>query len=131
LLDATQGPARCDDEQRLTADTAHAEERQSFLQQLAASADAGDVVGNCDHANQRRPLSAIVGQSLANRTRAHAYGFTDGLWRLPILYLPHNPLSTAVLLLTGHSYERPFDPSESLKLQQLQLPRSGSNETTY
>jgi hypothetical protein len=39
-------------------------------------------------------LSAIAGQPLANRARADAYGFTDGLRRLPALRLPHNPLST-------------------------------------
>jgi len=40
-------------------------------------------------------FTAVSINPLANRARADACGFGDGLRRLPALYLPYNPLSTA------------------------------------
>ena len=66
---------------------------------------------------QSSPITA------ANRPRADACGFGDGLRRLPALDLPYNPLSTARRQPGIFMHVHPVLPRNP-KLRQPQLPRS-------
>ena len=68
-------------------------------------------------------LAAISGNPFANGPRADAYGFADGLRRLPALNLPYNSLSTVWRQTGILVHVHPVLPW-NLKSQQPQLPRS-------
>jgi hypothetical protein len=75
----------------------------------------------------RQSFPTISINPLANRPRADACGFGDGLRRLPVLNLPYNPLSTARRQPGILMYVHPV-LHWNLKLQQPQLPRSEPDE---
>ena len=72
-------------------------------------------------------LAPVALHPLANRLRADACGFADGLRRLPAQRLPHDPLSTTRV---RRAFLCTFirSSAKSLKPRQLQLPRSGPDE---
>src|SRR5947209_4501436 len=72
----------------------------------------------------RQSFAAISRNPLANRPRADACGFGNGLRRLPALDLPYNPLSTARREPGILVHVHPVLPRIA-EASQLQLPRSG------
>src|SRR5262245_9917780 len=73
----------------------------------------------------RRSFAAITIDPLADRPRADACGFGDGLRRLPARDLPYNPLSTERSEPGILVHVHPVLPRIA-ETSQLQLPRSGA-----